>query len=108
MVVVQYGQQAKGQCADSKRAAETGDKMEHTVLRWQQLSLDNFDVQEDIVMHIVGVIMAQQYTIRKGLKLLGDGGRLAVKKELTQLHDMAMYTSMHVHELTWEQRVQAL
>lgn len=31
------------------------------------LSLDDFDVQEHIVMHVVGVIMVQQYTIRKGL-----------------------------------------
>ena len=73
-----------------------------------ELSLDDFDVQEDVVMHVVGVIMAQQYTIRKGLKLFGDGGRLAVKKELTQLHDMVTYTLMHAHELTREQRVQAL
>jgi hypothetical protein len=72
------------------------------------LTVDDFDVGEGVVIHVVGVIMAQQYTIRKGLKLFGDGGRQAVTKELTQLHNMATYTPMHKHELTREQRVQAL
>ena len=72
------------------------------------LKIDYFDVEESILMHVVGVIMAQQYTIQKGLKLFGDGGRQAVMKELTQLHNMATYTPMHAHELTREQRVQAL
>jgi hypothetical protein len=63
------------------------------------LSLKDFDVQEHVIMHVEGVIMVQQYTISKGLKLIGDGERLAVKKELTQLHDMTTYTPMHAHEL---------
>eukprot|EP00804_Cyclotella_cryptica_P005141 CCRYP_018676-RA/>CCRYP_018676-RA protein AED:0.47 eAED:0.17 QI:0/0/0/0.75/0.33/0.25/4/0/800 len=40
--------------------------------------------------------------------LFGEGGRKAVTAKLTQMHDMATYTPMHAHELTREQRVQAL
>ena len=33
------------------------------------LSIDDFDVGEGVVMHVVRVIMAQQYTMQKGPRL---------------------------------------
>jgi hypothetical protein len=72
------------------------------------LTLDDFNVEESIVMHVIGVIMAQQYTIQKGLRLLGGGCRRAVTKELTQLHNMATYKPMHAHKLTREQHMDVL
>eukprot|EP00804_Cyclotella_cryptica_P028120 CCRYP_010984-RA/>CCRYP_010984-RA protein AED:0.46 eAED:0.55 QI:0/0/0/1/0/0/3/0/195 len=59
-------------------------------------------------MHVVRVIMVQQYTIQKGLKLFGKGGRKAKTAEITQMHEMVTYKPMHAHEFTREQRVQAL
>ena len=59
-------------------------------------------------MHVVGVIMTQQYTIRKGLRLFGGRDRQAVTKELTQCHNMTTYITMQAHEPTREYRIQAL
>lgn len=50
-------------------------------------------------MHIIGVIILQQYMIQKGLKLFGDGGRQAVMKEPTQLHKMVMDIPMYAMSL---------
>jgi hypothetical protein len=52
--------------------------------------------------------MAEQYSITKGLKLFGKEGEKAVTKELSQMHDMIVYTSVHAHELTRKQKHQAL
>ena len=52
--------------------------------------------------------MAQQYSIQKGIKLFGDEGHKSVNKELQQLHDMQTYEPVHAHELTREQRKEAL
>jgi hypothetical protein len=41
--------------------------------RASDLKVDDFDVEQWVVMHVVGVIMAQQYTIRKGLNYSGAG-----------------------------------
>jgi hypothetical protein len=66
------------------------------------------NVDDHVVMHLLGVIMAQQYSIQKGIKLFGDEGRKSVSKELQQLHDMHTYEPVHAHELTREQRLEAL
>ena len=63
---------------------------------------------KDITLHILGVIMAEQYSIKRGLKVFGKEGEKAVTKELSQMHDMVVYTPVHAHELTREQKVQAL
>jgi hypothetical protein len=42
------------------------------------------------MMHIVGVVLAQQYSINKGIQLFGDAAKESVKKELRQLHDYHM------------------
>jgi hypothetical protein len=63
---------------------------------------------KNVTMHIIGVIMAEQYSINKGLKLFGKDGEKAVTKELSQMHDMVVYTPVHAHELTREQKHQAL
>ena len=36
---------------------------------WQQVNLD-----DHVVMHMMGVIMVQQYSIKKGIQLLGERG----------------------------------
>ena len=36
--------------------------------------------------------MVEQYSINKGLKLFGKEGKKAVTKELSQMHDMIVYT----------------
>jgi hypothetical protein len=62
---------------------------------------------KDVTLHIIGVIMAKQYSIKKGLKVFGKEGEKAVTKELSQMHDMVVYTPVHAHELTREQKPSA-
>ena len=40
------------------------------------------NLEDHVVMHMLGVIMAQQYSIQKGIKPFGDEGRKSVSKEL--------------------------
>ena len=43
---------------------------------------------DDAILHVLGVIMVQNYSIKKGLKHFGVRGEQAVTKELQQHHDM--------------------
>ena len=36
--------------------------------------------------HLLGVVLAQQYNLKKGLKLFGDRSEEATKNELQQIH----------------------
>jgi hypothetical protein len=65
-------------------------------------------VEDHIVMHVLGVVLAQQYSVNKGIQLFGDRARESVRKELQQLHDYATYTPVHAHELTPDEKKQAL
>ena len=58
----------------------------------------DFDVDE----HILGVIMAQQYSLRKGIELFGKRAEVAAVDELSQIHHMATYTPMDHTKLTPE------
>lgn len=67
-----------------------------------------FLVTDSVVFHVIGVILAQQYSIDKGIKLFGDRARESIRKELHQLHGYRTYTPVHAHELTAEEKRQAL
>merc|ERR1712127_645302 len=43
--------------------------------------------KEDVNAHILGVIMAQQFSLHAGLKKFGDKAKEVVTNELTQIHD---------------------
>jgi hypothetical protein len=59
-------------------------------------------------MHVLGVILATQYSVQKGIKLFGKCCRNLVKSELQQLHDMITFIPVHAHKMMCEQRKQAL
>lgn len=69
---------------------------------------DKAVVEDHVVTHILGVVMAEQYSINKGVRLFGDKARESVTKELKQLHDYVTYRPIHAHELTPEEKRQAL
>lgn len=71
-----------------------------------ELSKANLD--DNIVMYIVGVIMAQQFSLQQGMKFFGKKGKEAAMSKLTQLHDMQTYHPVRAHELTRQQRIDAL
>jgi hypothetical protein len=64
--------------------------------------------KEEVNCHLLGVIMAQKFNLRNGLKKLGKEGKVAVKKELTQLHTMATYVPMDSSKMTKAQKQAAL
>ena len=57
---------------------------------------------------IIGVAMAQHFSIRDGLKRFGDRGEKAARKELTQLNNMHTYDTVDPKRLTKKQRMDAL
>lgn len=56
------------------------------------------ETSDAVVLHVVGVILAQQYTVNKGLKLFGERAKESISKELQQLHDYVTYTPVHAHD----------
>ena len=57
---------------------------------------------------IIGLAMAQHFSVRAGLKRFGDRRDKAVSKELTQLHNMYTYDTFDPNKLTKKQRMGAL
>ena len=72
--------------------------------------MENFQARSDCHPKEVyrTTVLAQQYHITKGLKIYGDRGREAVKKEMKQLDDMEAVKPKKVDSLTKEQRKNAL
>ena len=52
--------------------------------------------------------MAQQFNLRAGLKKFGKEGKVAVKKEFTQIQDMVTYVPMDASKITEAQKQAAL
>jgi hypothetical protein len=60
------------------------------------------------IQYIVGVILAQQYSLKKGLELFGDRADASVTKELTQIHDLGTYEPIDLKTMSYEDRKRAL
>ena len=43
---------------------------------------------DSLTEHLLGVILVQQYNLKKGLKLFGDIAEVAMTKELPQIHEV--------------------
>ena len=68
----------------------------------------NTMTEEQSDAHIVGVIFAQHFSLKKGLELFGKKSDAAVHKELTQIHKMDKYKPVYKSNLTFEDRKKAL
>ena len=64
--------------------------------------------EEQSDAHIVGVIFAQHFSLKKGLELFGEKADAALHKELTHIHKMDTYEPLHKSNLTFEDRKKAL
>ena len=60
--------------------------------------------EKQLDAHIVGVIMAQQHGMKKGLQLFGDKVNVAVQKEIKQIHELETYEPILVSDLSWEDK----
>ena len=64
--------------------------------------------EEQSDAHIVGVIFAQHFSLKKGLELFGEKADAAVQKELNQIHVMDTHETVHKTDLTIEDRKKPL
>ena len=64
--------------------------------------------EEQSGAHIVGVVLAQQYSPKKGPELFGQKADAAVNKELSQIHDMETYEPVDPKTMMYEDRKKAL
>ena len=65
-------------------------------------------VGDQVITHVLGIILAQNYSVQKGIKLFGDRAKQLVTKELKQLRDMKTYETVHTRELTRQERKDVL
>ena len=56
--------------------------------------------EEESDSHVVGLILAQQHSPKKGLKLFGDAGDQAVEKELSSIHNMDTYKLLNAKDFS--------
>ena len=56
----------------------------------------------------MGVILVQQYNLKKELELFGDRAGAATTKELQQMHDFATYALQDAKELSRAEQMKAL
>ena len=64
--------------------------------------------EEEIEAQILGLIMVEHYSMKKGIDLFGDRAETAVTKELKKINDMNTYKPKHAHDLTYQERKDAL
>ena len=64
--------------------------------------------EEECESHVVGLVLAQMYNLRKGTELFGKRADEAVLTDLTQIDDFKTYTPVHKHELSERDRRDAL
>jgi len=64
--------------------------------------------EEEKMMHVLGVAMIQQFSLKAGLKKFGKVGEKAAQAELQQLHDMHTYFPVDPTELSYAEKKEVL
>ena len=64
-------------------------------------------LEQEIESHIIWVVLAQQYNLRKGLELFGDRAEAAVDVELSQIHSLNAFVPKFAKDLSYEQKNKA-
>ena len=64
--------------------------------------------EEQLRSHLVGVVMAQYYSMKKAKELFGDKADAVVMKELNQINDFETYIPIQAGDLSWEDEKKAL
>ena len=63
---------------------------------------------EECKTHVVGLVLVQMYSLRKGLELFGEKAEQATMTELSQIDDFETYRPLHKHKLSKHERRSAL
>ena len=64
--------------------------------------------EEQLDDHIMGVILAQHFSLKKGIALFGDKTEQATTAELQAIHDMGTYEPLDASKLTRDEKRDAL
>ena len=60
--------------------------------------------EEESDSHVVGLTLAQQHSLKKGLTLFGDAGDQTVEKELSSIHNMDTYEPLIAKDLSYKDK----
>ena len=63
---------------------------------------------DNLTEHLLGVILVQQYNLKKGLELYGKHAEEATTKELQQIHNFGTYIPQDTKLLSREERLKDL
>ena len=58
--------------------------------------------------HVIGVILAEQFSLKEGLRLFGDDANAAVVREASEIDALKTFTPQKPLELTYEDKCMAL
>ena len=58
-------------------------------------------IESQIESHLMEVVMAQQYNMKKATELFGDEADAAVMRELNQINDFETYVPLKASNLSW-------
>ena len=61
--------------------------------------------EEECKAHVVGLIVAQMYSLKKGTELFGEKADKATMTELSQIDDFETYRPLHKHDLGKQDRM---
>ena len=64
--------------------------------------------EEQLDNHIMGVVMAEHFSLKRGIKLFGSRAEEATTKELRAIHDMGTYEPLDASKLTREDKAARL
>ena len=64
--------------------------------------------EEQLESHLVGVVMAQQYSTKKVKELFADKADAAVMRELNQVNNFETYLPIKAGDLSWEEKKKGL
>ena len=73
-----------------------------------QTPYECWEDNDSLTEHLLGLILVQQYNLKKGLELFGDRAEAATTKKLQQIHDFGTYVPQDAKELSRAERLKAL
>ena len=68
----------------------------------------NWMYERSLDKHLLGLVLVQQYNLKKGLGMFGYRAEDATKNELQQIHDFGTYIPMDAKSLSREDKMKAL
>jgi hypothetical protein len=69
---------------------------------------EGWEDDDSLTEYLLGVILVQQYNLKKGLELFGDKAEVATTKELQQIHNVGTYVPQEAKSLSRAERMKDL